>query len=58
MEWFTDHGVRDSTVLNFFVRFWANGDMHSNCLFIEGWEVCDNTWRGTAIAHISSTTEI
>lgn len=42
MEWFTDHGVRDLTVLNFFVRFFsANGDMHSNCLLMEGWEVCE-----------------
>lgn len=37
MEWFTDHGVRDLTVFNFL----ANGDMHSNCLLMEGWEVCE-----------------
>lgn len=37
MEWFTDHGVRDLTVLNFL----ANGDMHSNCLLMEDWEVCE-----------------
>lgn len=41
MEWFTDHGVRDLTVFNFLFVFLANGDMHSNCLLMEGWEVCE-----------------